>query len=218
MIDSIHLIHERLLPFHGSFACHFPSIQIAGVCLTYQPIDYDSVFSDFNTTTCKHLEGGPTESLETIKVTIDSSCIPNVQLYVSVQRILLPIVFKKNMLFTRYPEIKRFLDTACEVQIASNKILDKKKSTHWDSNIKNEGILIFIQVELEVLLRHREDCYSQELIFVDHNKTVCNTRTRCQGKTLREKEDSSVCLVNNLCACVRGCVCVREREISSIIV
>ena len=47
---------------------------------------------------------------------------------------------------------------------------------------------------------------------MDHNKTVCNTRTRCQGKTLIEKEDSSVCLVNNVCACVCGYVCVRERD------
>ena len=90
---EIHSMHERLLPFHRSFACHFPSIQISGVCLTYQPIDYESVFSDFNTTTCKHLEGGPKESLETIKVAIDSSCISDVQLYVSVQVVHLPIVF-----------------------------------------------------------------------------------------------------------------------------
>ena len=72
---------------------YFASIQIAGVCLTYQPSDYDTVFSDFNAKRCKHLEGGPTESIETIKVTIDSRCIPDVQLYVSVQMILLSIVF-----------------------------------------------------------------------------------------------------------------------------
>ena len=117
-------MHERLLPFHRSL--HVTSIQIAGVCLTYQPIDYESVFSDFNTTTCKHLEGGRTESLETIKVTIDSSCIPNVQLYVSVQIVLLPIVFKKIAL-QAVCRIERFLDTDCEVKIASNIFLVKKE-------------------------------------------------------------------------------------------
>ena len=84
------------------------------------------------------------------------------------------------------------------------------RSTQQDSNSENEGILIFIQVELEVLLRHREDCYSQELIFVDHNETICNMRTRCQGKNLIEEEDSTVCLVNNVHACVG--VCVTERD------
>ena len=92
---KIHSMHERLLPFYRSFACNFPGIQIAGVCLTYQPQHYESVFSDFNMTTCKHLEVGPTESLETIKVAIDSSCISDAQLYVSVKVVLLPIVFKK---------------------------------------------------------------------------------------------------------------------------
>ena len=87
------------------------------------------------------------------------------------------------------------------------------RSTQRDSNSKNEGILIFIQVELEVLLRHREDCYSQELIFVGHNETSCDMRTRCQGKTLIEKEDSTVCLVNNVCARgVRVRVCVTESD------
>ena len=90
------------------------------------------------------------------------------------------------------------------------------RSTQRDSNSKNEGILIFIQIELEVLLRHREDCYSQELIFVGHNETSCDVRTRCQGKTLIEKEDSTVCLVNNVCASVCGWGYAWQRAISSI--
>ena len=73
----------------------------------YEPIAYDSVFSDFNMTTCKNLEGGSKEYIDTIKVTIDSNCIPEVQLYVSILMISCQLYFLINLCFRTRIELSK---------------------------------------------------------------------------------------------------------------
>ena len=79
-------------------SCH---IHFVGACLSYEPIEgSDSIFSDFNTTTCKHLKAGPREYIEISKVKIDPSCIPDAHSHVSIQMIgfLVVTFFRNNFL------------------------------------------------------------------------------------------------------------------------
>ena len=69
---------------HGQFY-QSSDVHFVGACLSYEPIEgSNSILDDFNTTTCKHLKGGPRGSIEIFKVKVDSYCIPDAHLHVRI--------------------------------------------------------------------------------------------------------------------------------------